>query len=311
MSNADVAHEGSSEQLVSNLYRPCGKLTEYPMRPRARKPHFDSYRRGDVVSSDLTSHIEDLSPGLRHRLFRCVRYGQRTMKLVLAISLLLASVTLGFVVAHTDSASANTILETGVSPRSVAVVGDSLSWQAKSSIESAFIEAGYVTRVSVNPGHALSSSWVQNTLDADVKDGSYGVIVLETASNDVVQLASGAVPIARYSQLLDRLIAKAGNDYVVIVNAKVNAPFYYKPSDALAINRAIDEAAQKHANVRIVDWNSEARSHASWFSADMLHLSPGLPATVLASDPPSSDEQDYADTAFAQAIVKGVESFAT
>ena len=84
-----------------------------------------------------------------------------------------------------------------------------------------------------------------------------------------------------------------------------------KTIDSPAINRAIDEAAQKHANVRVVDWNSEARSHASWFGADMLHLSPGLPATVLASDPPSSDERDYADAAFAQAMVKGVESFAT
>ena len=112
-------------------------------------------------------------------------------------------------------------------------------------------------------------------------------------------------------KLLDQLIAKARNTYVVIVNAKVNAPFYYKQSDALAINRAIDEVAEEHANVRIVDWNSEASDHASWFGPDMLHLSPGLPATVLASYPPSSDVQDSADRAFAQAIVEGVKSSAT
>jgi hypothetical protein len=223
--------------------------------------------------------------------------------------MVLTSMTLGFAVAHTEGASANTIHGSKLlRARSVAVVGDSLAWQAKSSIDSAFTKAGYLARVSVNPGHALSSSSAQETLDADVKGGLFGVIVVETASNDVVQLASGAVSITQYSQLLDQLITKAGTDSVVIENAKVDAPFYYKQSDAMAINRAIDQSAAEHANVRIVDWNSEARDHASWFSADMLHLSPGLPATVVASDPPSSDEQGYADTAFAQAIVKGVES---
>jgi hypothetical protein len=278
---------------------------------RAREAQVDTYRRGDEVSSDLTSHIEGLSTRLKRRSSAASRMGQQKMKPLLMVAIILASVTLGFTVAHTESASAKTIQESELRARSVAVVGDSLSWQAKSSIESAFTAAGYLTRVSVNPGHALSSSWAQDTLDADVKDGLYRVIVVETASNDAEQLASGAVSITQYSQLLDQLIAKAGNDYVVIVNAKVNAPFYYKQSDALAINRAIDEAAAKHANVRVVDWNSEARDHASWFGADMLHLSPGLPATVLASDPPSSNEQNYADTAFAQAIVKGVESSAT
>jgi hypothetical protein len=233
---------------------------------------------------------------------------RKTIKALLVASILLASVTLGFAAAHAETATANMIHKNERRAKRVAVVGDSLSWQAKASIDSAFTGAGYLARVSVNPGHALSSSWAQDTLDADVKDHSYGVIVVETASNDVVQLARGAVSIARYSRTLDQLIAKAGNTYVVIVNAKVNAPFYYTQSDALAINRAIEAVAQEHANVRIVDWNGEARAHPSWFGADMLHLAPGLPATVLANDPPGSDVQDAADTAFAQAIVKGVKS---
>jgi hypothetical protein len=235
---------------------------------------------------------------------------KKKMKSVLLASLILASVTLTFAVAHTETASATTIHDSEIRARTVAVIGDSLSWQAKSSIESAFTEAGYLPRVSVNPGHALSTSWAQDTVDADVEHGPYGVIVVETASNDVVRLASGPVSITQYSQLLDQLIAKAGRADVVIVNAKVNAPFYYAQSDALAINRAIDEAAEAHANVRIVDWNSEAADHPSWFGADMLHLSPGLPATVSASDPPSADVQDAADTAFAQALVTGVVSTA-
>ena len=237
--------------------------------------------------------------------------GRPKLKPLLVVAMILASVTLGFAVARTEGASANTIHGSKLRARSVAVVGDSLAWQAKLSVESTLTKAGYVARVSVNPGHALSSSWAQETLEADLRGGQFGVIVVETASNDVVQLATGVVSIAQYSQLLDQLITKAGNESVVIENAKVNAPFYYKQSDALAINRAIDQSAAEHTNVRIVDWNSEARDHASWFGADMLHLSPGLPATVLATDPPSSDQQGYADTAFAQAIVKGVASSAS
>ncbi len=139
-----------------------------------------------------------------------------------------------------------------------------------------------------------------------MNDGLYGVIVVETASNDAVQLAHGHVSVSQYLRLLKRLIIAAGNTQVVIVNAKVDAPFFYDPSDAVAINQAIDVAAEEHANVRIVDWNSEARNHPSWFGPDMLHLSPGLPATVVASDPPSADMQDAADTAFAEAMVKVV-----
>jgi hypothetical protein len=210
-----------------------------------------------------------------------------------------------------ETASAITTHDSEIRARSVAVIGDSLSWQAKSSIESALTEAGYLARVSVNPGHALSSSWAQGTVDADLDRGQYGVIVVETASNDAVRLASGALSITQYSHLLENLIAKAGHADVVIMNAKVNAPFYYAQSDALAINRAIEKASVEHANVRIVDWNSEATYHPSWFGADMLHLSPGLPATVSAGDPPSADVQDAADRAFAQALVKGVVSSAT
>ena len=227
---------------------------------------------------------------------------------VVVACMILASVALGVAVVNTETASASTSHETELHARSVAVVGDSLSWQAKSSIESSLTEAGYVSQVSVDPGHALSSSWAQETLDADVKDGSYGVIIVETASNDALQLARGTVSIAQYSQLLEQLIAKVGDTEVVIVNAKVNAPFYYKQGDALAINRAIEEVAEEHANVGVVDWNSEAQDHASWFGPDMLHLSPGLPTTVLASDPPSAAAQDAADVAFADAIVRGVQS---
>jgi hypothetical protein len=232
------------------------------------------------------------------------------MRVLLIASLLLASVTLGFAGAHTTRASANTIHESEIRAKSVAVVGDSLSWQSTSSIESAFREAGYSTQVSVDPGHALSSAWAQGTLDADVQGGLYGVIVLETASNDALRLTNGSVSIAQYARLLDQSVAEAGSSDVVIVNAKVNAPFYYKQSDARAINRAIDEVAAQHANVRVVDWNSDSLDHPSWFGPDLLHLSPGLPATVVASDPPGADVQDSADTAFAHAILEGVETSA-
>lgn len=226
------------------------------------------------------------------------------MKPYVVAAAVLAAMTAGVSIFQMESASANSFSEAA---SRVAVVGDSLAWQADLSIQSELAGAGYVARVSVNPGHALSSAWAQQTLSADTSDGSYGIIVLETASNDAAQLARGAVSITRYSQLLEQLIAQAGSSTVVIVNAKVDAPFYYPQSDAVAINRAMDEAAVGQSNVRIVDWNGEAHNHPSWFGPDMLHLSPGLPATVVAEDPPGAGAQDAADRAFAQAIVDGVE----
>ncbi|HTX63728.1 MAG TPA: hypothetical protein VMD28_08815 [Acidimicrobiales bacterium] len=84
-------------------------------------------------------------------------------------------------------------------PRVVAVVGDSLAWQAKSSIETALISAGYAGQVSADPGRALSPSWAQSEIGRDIRHSDVGIIVVETASNDAVEAARSAVAVVQWN----------------------------------------------------------------------------------------------------------------
>jgi hypothetical protein len=191
----------------------------------------------------------------------------------------------------------------------VAVVGDSLAWQADASIESDLSQSGYVDRVSVNPGHALSSAWTQSELKEDIQEKRFGVIVIETASNDSFQIARKIDSVDEYSELLVSLLRATAGRCVVVVNAKVDvSPFYYRPGDALAVNRVISQAAVKYSNERIVAWNQEARTHHSWFRSDLLHFTSVPPNALLTGDPPPSFDQSAGDKAFVRAIVAGVKS---
>jgi hypothetical protein len=219
----------------------------------------------------------------------------------------LTPATSGYVSIQHHRPPAEMIELSGSHAGNVALIGDSLSWQAKSSIEISLSEANMMARISVNPGHALSSPWAQNTLEEDMEGDTFGVIVLETASNDAIQVERNVVPVAQYSRLLNQVITRAKDRCVVIMNAKVRA-WYYQPSAARAINDVITVAAETHSNVRIVDWNLEALQHPSWFGPDLLHLYPGLPATILASDSPSAASQDVAERGFAQALQVGIDS---
>jgi hypothetical protein len=191
----------------------------------------------------------------------------------------------------------------------VAVVGDSLAWQADASIKSALSHSGYVDRVSVNPGHALTSAWTQSELRDDLEGKRFGIIVIETASNDSFQMARAKESVPEYSDLLTDLLRAATGRCVVVVNAKVDVtPFYYRPGDALAINAVISRSAVTHSNERIVEWNREAQTHHSWFRADLLHFTSVTPRALLASDPPPTSDQSAGDKAFARAIAAGVQS---
>jgi len=213
-----------------------------------------------------------------------------------------------FVPAAAGAISFTTSAAVGNTP-AVAVVGDSLAWQADSSIESDLSQSGYVERVSVNPGHALTSAWAQNKAIGYLQQKRFGVIVIETASNDSFEIARADESVSEYSDSLARLLGAATGRCVVVVNAKVGVtPFYYRPGDALAVNRVISQLAVKHSNERIVEWNGLAQTHRSWFRSDLLHFTSKTPRALLASDPPPSSDQSAGDKAFARAIVAGVRS---
>src|ERR1700683_131932 len=80
----------------------------------------------------------------------------------------------------------------------VDVVGDSLSWQSETSIQSTLAEAGYKASVAAHPGHSLVPTWAQRQLRSDLSDESAGVIVVETASNDAARLSEGTLSLSAY-----------------------------------------------------------------------------------------------------------------
>ena len=231
------------------------------------------------------------------------------LKKVAAVTLSLALLVLGTATLETGHESNGAQPSVPSRSTGIAVVGDSLAWQADASIKSILSSFGQPFRGSVNPGHALSTPWAQETLRDDLHSGIYKVLVVETASNDAALAARGRVPVAEFESDLDRLAADMNGRCLVVMTAKVNVDLiYYRPTAALAVNRAIRAVAAEHQNVRVIDWNRESEDHDSWFSADLLHLAPGLPGTVSANDPPSASTQTDADRAFALALRAGIDS---
>ena len=191
----------------------------------------------------------------------------------------------------------------------VAVIGDSLAWQADASIKKDLSGSGYTSRVAVNPGHALASPWAQVALKDDLQQKRFGIIVIETASNDSFLVARATESLDAYAQLLVSLLQTATGRCVVVVNAKVHVtPFYYEPGYAVAVNRVISQTARTYTNERVVAWNQEAAAHPLWFGADLLHFTSMKPGDLFTSAPPPSSDQSAGDKAFAQAIVAGIAS---
>jgi CTP:molybdopterin cytidylyltransferase MocA len=192
-------------------------------------------------------------------------------------------------------------------PTSVAVVGDSLTWQAEPSIEGALSTAGYAASISANPGHALSSAWAQRQVGRDIRDPRIGVIVVETASNDSFELARSDPSAAGYATALTDVLRAAKGRCVVVVNAKVDVtPFYYRPADARTVNRTIADSALQFADERVVDWSTDAASHPSWFRADLLHFTSAVPTATGSGPPPV--HQSAGDRAFAADMLEGIAS---
>jgi len=195
-------------------------------------------------------------------------------------------------------------------PLPVAVVGDSLVWQAENTIIHTFEKDGHIkAKIVANPGHALSSTWVQTKLVQAEGTSNNQIFVIETASNDAAQVSTGRVPLATYEKDLERVISRSNGRCVVVVSAKTFAPFYYTERAADLVNGVNDRMARRFPNVRVVEWERLAAGHASWFAPDHLHFAPKLPADAgLGTPPPGLSTQTPGEVAFAKALVRGIQS---
>lgn len=67
---------------------------------------------------------------------------------------------------------------------------------------------------------------------------------------------------------LDRMIERAGDRRILLVNAKVARPWQG------LVNERLASAAKRHPNTVLVDWYSLASANPQWFAADGAHLRP-------------------------------------
>ena len=67
---------------------------------------------------------------------------------------------------------------------------------------------------------------------------------------------------------LDRMIERAGDRRILLVNAKVARPWQG------LVNERLAAAAKRHPNTVLVDWYSLASANPQWFAADGAHLRP-------------------------------------
>ena len=197
----------------------------------------------------------------------------------------------------------------------VTVIGDSLVWQSKNAIIHAFEDSGYsgyLLSVYDDPGHAMSSPWAQTEIASTLVSRAR-IIVIETASNDLVRARGGVVSLAVWQGLADSLLDRAGPDRcIVFVNAKQSAALYYPTALARQFDSLMTAVVGAHANARLADWAAVADGNPGWFAPDGLHFAPGLPPVAesqlasLASPPYSLTTTGMA--AFGRTIASAVAS---
>jgi hypothetical protein len=89
------------------------------------------------------------------------------------------------------------------------------------------------------------------------------VIVVSAGTNDDPGRVSG------FARIVRRTLAIAGPSRCVVWSTIVRPP--YRGVPYTGYNRALEEIARNRANLRVFDWVSMARMHASWFGSDGVH----------------------------------------
>jgi hypothetical protein len=146
----------------------------------------------------------------------------------------------------------------------LAVLGDSLTFQAKDQITGKGHDAGYSMSVDGIPGIRLA---MRMDAIAALALHTSGPVVIELGTNDV---DTGAPPEELASRIDRAVTLLAGDPCVVFVGVGV---LYDNDGRAHGFNEHLVAVAQFHPNVHVFDWETEYRQHPDW-SADSVHLKP-------------------------------------
>jgi lysophospholipase L1-like esterase len=153
----------------------------------------------------------------------------------------------------------------------VVLIGDSIAYQADSQVEAALKQEGWRVEVDAVPGATITGGgfadvdWVSRIRDI-VRGGPPDVVVVELGTNGCGDCSKPRDGIDQIMQEL-RLVR-----LVLWLNVRTDAPIPQPaPKTARQINRALDEAADRWRNLRIVDMNGFFEDHPDLISADRVH----------------------------------------
>jgi lysophospholipase L1-like esterase len=154
--------------------------------------------------------------------------------------------------APSTAAPATTTTAAPANQTDALAVGDSVMLGAQSALVSAMPGI----RVDAKVGRQFTS--VSDVVGWYASEGLIpGTLVVHAGTNGTFTDAD-----------LDRMMDRAGDRKVLLVNAKVARPWQE------LVNQRLAAAAQRHSNAVLVDWYSLASAHPEWFAADGAHLRP-------------------------------------
>jgi lysophospholipase L1-like esterase len=152
-------------------------------------------------------------------------------------------------------------------PPRVLLVGDSLLFMSRNTVEDALRARGWRSTVDGRPGSTITGGYTIGSWPAQlatlVKQARPNVVVVELGTN-------GCGSCFTIDAGIDAVMRELGAVRTVYwVNVKDNSPI---PPDPEAINAALQRATLRYSNLHIIDMNRRFASHPELLLPDRIHF---------------------------------------
>jgi lysophospholipase L1-like esterase len=193
-----------------------------------------------------------------------------------------AMIVLALVVAGCGNEQRPTPIVAGAArPRSVLLVGDSLLFQTRNTVEQALRARGWQPPIDGRPGSAITGGFPIGSWPAQIakllKMTKPDVVVVELGTNGCGSCFTIDAGIDAVMRELEQVHA------VYWVNVKDDS---WIPPDPQAINDALQRATTRYPNLHIIDMNRRFQHHPELLIPDHIHFNEagiGVFARLLAA----------------------------
>lgn len=145
--------------------------------------------------------------------------------------------------------------------RSVYVVGDSITYLSEPDLSSSFTNAGYEPTISATPGVKIGQSQAEITRLAQSQPWAW---IIELGTND-----AGAQDMVWPQEFLAEWNIVSPAKCVIYVTVSPRAG-----QVAAQIDSSIQNLAQTHSNVHVLDWGTIEYQNQTWVEGDNIHPTP-------------------------------------